>query len=99
MEKLHHLAFVIVLFLCQRHRDVGVAAQGCPLQGNYELISGVTLNHVVDLSLQTISVEVVYDGLAWVSFGRSDYGGMAGSQVVIAMTDEPLSASNPGKYS
>jgi hypothetical protein len=60
---------------------------------------GLTMSHVMNPINETLTVELVYEGEGWLGFGFSTSGHMIGSSAVIGLPDEPLSPTNPGKYS
>jgi len=49
-------------------------------------------------SKPALKVRIDYDYLGWLSWGMSADGDMVGSDAVIAIPDNELSASNPGRY-
>jgi hypothetical protein len=72
-----------------------VEAQECVLStspvtlGEGELI----LYNGYDETAGTVTIQLVYEGLAWIGVGRSDQGEMIGGEVVIGIPDEV-----PAKY-
>jgi hypothetical protein len=57
------------------------------------------LQRIIDTENQTISITLIYEGHAWLSFGFSRDGEMVGSTVVIGFPDLPLQdGRNPGRY-
>lgn len=62
------------------------------------LSSDVTFTLSADENAGTANVELVFEGQGWVSFGVSPSGAMVGGEAVIGLPDEPVSATNPGKY-
>jgi hypothetical protein len=46
----------------------------------------------------TVTIQLVYEGQAWLGIGRSDDGKMVGGEAVIGRPEKPNSSSNPGKY-
>jgi len=88
----------------QQQQDIGVVEElnggglDCSF-GNPIDLGEVSVKQIVNQGEGTISVEVTYDGIGWVAFGSSDGGSMIGGEVIIAKPDEPVSPTNPGKYS
>jgi hypothetical protein len=73
----------------------------CSFQGEdfFQLRNGaLTMRHVMNPIEETLTVELVYEGQGWISLGFSQRGKMTGSYAVIGLPDQPLSATNPGKY-
>jgi hypothetical protein len=81
----------------------GIEAQelDCSFQGEdfIQLRNGaLTMRHVMNQIDETLTVELVYEGEGWISLGLSQRGKMVGSYAVIALPDQPVGATNPGKY-
>jgi hypothetical protein len=72
----------------------------CSFRGDpIQLSETVTFQHILNEVDGTLTVELTYQGTAWVGVGVSPDGQMVGSQVVIAKPDEAPSESNPARYS
>jgi hypothetical protein len=92
------LFFLGLLFFPQA---VQAQALDCSFQGEdfIQLRNGaLTMRHVMNPIDETLTVELVYEGQGWISLGFSQRGRMTGSYAVIGLPDQPVSATNPGKY-
>ena len=76
--------------------DVNCDAFGsAPIQ----LTEDLTLNAIVDPIENTLTAELVYNGIGWVGMAfTNEQPVMVGAEAVIGLPDEPNSASNPAKY-
>lgn len=74
-------------------------AQGeeCPLGNAVALQSdgSVTFQHVTNPDESTVTLQLTYEGEAWLSLGPSSNGRMIGSQPVIGLPDEAVGVDNP----
>jgi len=59
----------------------------------------VLIEEFVDLVDQSVSVRMTYSDQGWLGFSFSAGTSMLGSIAVIGFADQPLSQTNPGKYS
>ena len=63
------------------------------------LTSDLTLNTIIDPIHNTLTAELVYNGIGWVGMAfTNEQPVMVAAEAVIGLPDEPNSATNPAKY-
>jgi hypothetical protein len=92
--------FLLLSFLLQGARVALAQEIDCSFGSDVFLRNDGSLifRHVTNPVEGTLKVEVVYEGEGWLGFGSSESGRMIGSDTIIGLPDEPISATNPAKY-
>jgi len=67
------------------------------LRGDGTIDDSVTLYFSFVNDFTAMSAQLVHLGTGWLAIALSA-GGMIGSEAIIGLPDEPISATNPGKY-
>lgn len=86
------------VFVQAQQQQSQPSGEACVLSSPEPLKDYLTFAHGVNLEQGTITVQLVYEGQAWLSVGRSDDGKMIGGEVVTGAPEEENSSTNPGKY-
>jgi hypothetical protein len=99
------MKLLLLLSLLLQAARVALAQEDldCSLGGEIFLRNdgSVIFRHVTNPVQGTLKVELVYEGEGWLALGFSNNGSegrMIGSDAVIGLPDEPMSAANPAKY-
>jgi hypothetical protein len=70
----------------------------CSFQEDIKLFDDLTFRQVINQKANTLSVQMVYDGIGFIGFAFSESGTMVGSTAVIGLPGDSEAAANPGLY-
>jgi hypothetical protein len=70
----------------------------CSFQEDIKLFDDLTFRQVINQNENTLSVQLVYDGIGFIGFAFSESGTMVGGTAVIGIPGDSEEAANPGFY-
>lgn len=91
------LVLLLVVLFCVSSQAEDLS---CPILNQEKLTNdgSILLGEAVNLTNETVTMEITYSGHGWIGFGFSAKGRMVNTTAIIGLPNQPNSNTNPGKY-